>query len=64
MSLIDEWPEKVWLSLDKIDPNNLLDNEDHHNWKKFEDGTFEMIPQFPEQEPRSIICDVYMKIRM
>ena len=62
--LIDEWPDNIWLTLDKIDPSNKKDTEEHNRWKKFDDGTFEMIPEFPEQEPRDIVTDMHRKIKL
>jgi hypothetical protein len=62
--LIDEWPDNIWLTLDKIDPSNKKDTEEHNRWKKFDDGTFEMIPEFPEQEPRDLVTDMHRKIKL
>ena len=62
--LIDEWPGNIWLTLDKIDPKNKKDNEDHVRYKKFDDGTFEMIPEFPEGEKRDIAEDLQKKIKL
>lgn len=62
--LIDEWPKNIWLTLDKIDPKNKKDIEEHNRWKKFDDGTFEMIPEFPEQAPRDIATDLQKKVRL
>lgn len=62
--MIDEWPKNIWLTLDKVDPKNKKDNEEHLNYKKYDDGTFEMIPEFPDQPPRDIIQDMHKKVRL
>ena len=56
--LIDEWPEDVRLTLDKVDPKSEEENEGHESWKDFGDGTFEMIPEFPEQPKRDLVQDL------
>lgn len=62
--LIDEWPENIQLTLDKIDPKNKEDNEEHISYKKFDDGTFEMISEFPDQPKRDMVQDLHKKVRL
>ena len=63
-TLIDEWPEDIRLSLDKVDPKNKEETELHRTWKDFGDGTFEMIPEFPEQPARDLVSDLQKKVRL
>lgn len=62
--LISEWPKDVRLTLDRIDPKNKEDIEEHKNWKDFGDGTFEMIPEFAEQPKRDMVDDLHKKVRL